>query len=335
MAMTASIRLHLCLCTTILAAFPAAASSYKGAIVIDAATGRTLFEENADFVTPPASVAKLMTFLLVAEELASERLSLSTEVKVTAEAARMGGSQVYLAQNEVFTVEELLWALMISSANDAALALAIQVSGSRDAFVARMNTRARELAMNNTTFTSPHGLPPSSRRIEDGDLTTARDLARLSTYLLERTNVLHYASTKQRVFRPGPRQIDMRNPNNLLGKVAGVDGLKTGFTRGAGFCLAATALRDGRRVVAVTMGSPESRVRDLEIADLFEKAFANLPPVPVITPSGSDRKPVPPPPEAKSPPTAPPPEASRPPLITPVPDEEPPTVRFIMPGRKT
>ncbi len=328
-----------CLFAAIFAASTATAASYKGAIVVDVATGRTLFEEGADLVTPPASVTKLMTFLLVSEELTSGRLSPATEVTVNAEAARMGGSQVYLAENEVFTVEDLLWALMVSSANDAAMALAIHVSGSRDAFVARMNARARELEMTNTTFTSPHGLPPSNRRIEDGDLTTARDLARLSVYLLERTNIIHYTSTKDHVFRPGPRQIDMRNHNNLLGKVAGVDGLKTGFTRGAGFCLAATALRDGRRVVAVTMGSPESRVRDLEIADLLEKAFADLPPIPIITPGAAStpaNKPAAPTAESKAPsPAAPLPAASRPPLITPVPDEDPPAVRFVMPGRKT
>jgi len=331
-------RAIICLLAAIFSGATSTAASYKGAIVIDVATGRTLFEQGADLVTPPASVTKLMTFLLVSEELASGRLSLSTGVTVNAEAARMGGSQVYLAQNEVFSVEDLLWALMVSSANDAAMALAIHVSGSRDAFVARMNARARELEMNNTTFTSPHGLPPSSRRIEDGDLTTARDLARLSVYLLEKTNIIHYASMKERVFRPGPRQIDMRNHNNLLGKVAGVDGLKTGFTRGAGFCLAATALRDGRRVVAVTMGSPESRVRDLEIADLLEKAFAALPPIPKITPGAASApaaKPAAPSPVAEEPPAAPPPAVTRPPLITPVPDEEPPAVRFVMPGRKS
>jgi D-alanyl-D-alanine carboxypeptidase (penicillin-binding protein 5/6) len=253
----------------------------------------------------------------------------------------MGGSQVYLAENEVFPVEELLYALMVSSANDAALALAEHVAESRAAFVERMNVRARELGMKNTTFTSPHGLPPANRRLEDGDLTTPRDLALLSAHLLAKTDILRYASARERVFRPGPRQIDMRNHNNLLGKVAGVDGLKTGFTRGAGFCLAATAQREGRRVIAVTMGSPTSQVRDLEIADLFEKAFASLPPVPTIRPEGAEPPPLAaaaayPAPAKKEPvEPAPPAEVEDAPTVGPASDDGVPAVRFVMPGRKS
>ena len=329
---------------TVLAGFSGSsllhAAAYKGAIVVDVATGQTLFEAQPDLITPPASVTKLMTFLLVHEAIAAKAATLSTEVKVSAESARMGGSQVYLAENEVFSIEDLLYALMVSSANDAAHALAEQVAGSRDAFVARMNERARELGMKNTTFTSPHGLPPANRRLEDGDLTTPRDLALLSVHLLETTDILRYTSVKERVFRPGPKQIEMRNHNNLVGKVAGVDGLKTGFTRGAGFCLAATAQRNGRRVVAVTMGSPESRVRDLEMADLLEKAFTNLPPIPTIQPKGAGEVAEAGPAAAKketAPPTpAPPaPAEEEPSLITPVPTDEVPAVRFVMPGRKS
>lgn len=342
MVLNVFLRLIFGLCVVQFGALNLEAAAYKGAIVVDVATGKTLFEANADVVTPPASVTKLMTFLLVHEELAAGKLQLTDPVTITAEAASMGGSQVYLAENEVFSVEELLYALMISSANDAAAALAVKVSGSRPAFVERMNTRAREIGMTNTTFRTPHGLPPANRRIEDGDLTTPRDLARLSAHLLGKTDVLRYASVESRVFRPGPRQIDMNNHNNLLGKVAGVDGLKTGFTRGAGFCLAATALRNGRRVIAVTMGSPQSQVRDLEIADLFEKAFANLPAMPTISPEGADAKPVNSPaassPAAAAAPAqqAPAPAAPAPaPVVTPATPDEPPAVRFVMPGRKS
>ena len=134
--------------------------------------------------------------------------------------------------------------------------------------------RAKSLGMNRTTFRSPHGLPPSSRRIEDGDITTPRDLATLSLHLLKATDIITYSSVKRRTFRPGPKKIEMDNHNHLVGKVAGVDGLKTGFTRGAGFCLAATALRNGRRIIAVTMGSPDSKTRDIKIAELLERGFA-------------------------------------------------------------
>lgn len=312
-----------------------AAADYKGAIVIDADSGRTIIEENADIVSPPASVTKLMTFLVVHDRLAAGTLSLQTPVNVTAEASTTGGSQVYLAEKEVFPVEEMLYALMISSANDAATALAIHVAGSRNAFVELMNARARDLGMTHTTFRSPHGLPPANRKIADGDLTSPRDLALLSRHLLTQTDVLKYASVKVRMFRPGPKQIEMRNHNNLIGKVAGVDGLKTGFTRGAGFCLAATAQRNGRRLIVVTMGSAESKVRDLAVANLIEKGFAALPPTPVLAIPGAGPTPagVNPPAVANQAPVVRPSEN---PVITPAPvaADEPPPVRFVLPGRK-
>jgi D-alanyl-D-alanine carboxypeptidase (penicillin-binding protein 5/6) len=311
----------------------ASAADYKGAIVIDADSGQTVFADNADVVSPPASVTKLMTFLLVHDRLAAGSLTLQTPVFVNAEAATTGGSQVYLAEKEVFPVEDMLYALMISSANDAATALAIHIAGSRNAFVALMNARARELGMTRTTFRSPHGLPPSNRRIADGDLTSPRDLALLSRHLLTQTDVLKYAAVKIRIFRPGPKQIEMRNHNNLLGKVAGVDGLKTGFTRGAGFCLAATAQRNGRRLIVVTMGSAESKVRDLAVADLIEKGFAALPPIPVLALSGAGPAPASvTPPSAKAAPVVRP---GKDPAITPAPAaaEAPPPVRFVLPAR--
>ncbi|MBI5690250.1 MAG: D-alanyl-D-alanine carboxypeptidase [Verrucomicrobia bacterium] len=284
-------------------------ANYKGAIVLDAATGNVVFEDRADYVGPPASVAKLMTFLVVHDRLQRGDLSLQTPVLTTAEAAKTGGSQVYLAEKEVFPVEELLYALMIASANDAATALAIHVAGSRAAFVEAMNARARELGMAQTTFRSPHGLPPSSRQLSDSDVTSPRDLAKLSLHLLRHTDILKYTSVKTRTFRPGPKQIDMVNHNHLLGKVAGVDGLKTGFTRGAGFCLAATAYRNNRRVVVVTMGSPDSKSRDIKIAELIEKGFSALPvAAPFQAPSNSPIQPAPrvtPPPPPPAPAKAP------------------------------
>lgn len=278
-------------------------TAYKGAIVVDVATGKTLFEDRSDYIGPPASVTKLMTFLLVHDRLARGDLTLQTPVNVTAEASKTGGSQVYLAEKEVFPVDEMLYALMIASANDVATALAIHVAGSKSAFVELMNMRAKELGMNDTTFRSPHGLPPSSRANADSDQTSPRDLAKLSQHLLKTTNLLTYTSVKTRTFRPGPKRIDMINHNHLLGKVAGVDGLKTGFTRGAGFCLAATALRNGRRVLVVTMGSPDSKTRDIKIAEFLERGFAALPanvaPPPNLT--ESPIKPAPRPPAAAAP----------------------------------
>ena len=304
------------------------ATAYKGAIVLDAGSGRTLLADRADFQGPPASVAKLMTFLIVHEKIARGELALDTPVTATAEAARTGGSQVYLAEKEVFPVEDLLHALMIASANDAATALAVHCAGSRAAFIDLMNARARSLGMTRTNFRTPHGLPPSSRRAEDGDITTPRDLATLCLHLLKATDIIKYTSVKRRTFRPGPKRSDMDNHNHLLGKVAGVDGLKTGFTRGAGFCLAATALRNGRRVIAVTMGSPDSKTRDIKIAELLERGFAKPPPAPLF-PATAD-SPVEPAPRKTTPPPAP--TAVKPASKAESSSET--TVKFSIPGKR-
>ena len=259
---------------------------YAGAIVTDAESGLVLFEDNADVANPPASMAKLMTFAVLHDKLASGALTLQTLVRVTAEDARMGGTQVYLDPRETFPVEELIYAMMIQSANDAAHALARTAGGSVDAFVELMNAKARELGMTHTTFHTPHGLPPPSRRLAAGDLTTPRDFARLCRHLVLTTDVLHYSAVRQRDFGAGRQQgpLHMKNHNNLLGKVAGVDGLKTGYTASAGYCLSATAERHGRRVIVVLMGSlgPNGqrdlgKARDLKAIELIERGFAALP----------------------------------------------------------
>lgn len=274
----------LFLSITFLAA-PALRADYKGAIVMDAASGAVLSEENADVVSPPASVTKLMTFLVVHDALAANRIRLDTPVKVQAEDAKTGGTQVWLDTRETFPVEELIYALMIQSANDAASALARAAAGSREAFVAQMNARARELGMTHTTFRSPHGLPPANRKIADGDLTSPRDLALLSRELLTRTDVLKYSSVKTRDFGTGvrPQVVVMNNHNHLLGAVDGCDGLKTGFTNAAGFCLSATAQRGGKRVIVVVMGSPDRKTRDAHVRRLIEEGFAKIPDGSVFT----------------------------------------------------
>jgi D-alanyl-D-alanine carboxypeptidase len=255
------------------------ATAYKGAIITDAATGRILFEDRADEVSPPASMTKLMTFAVLHDKLASGALTLATPIRITAADAAMGGTQVYLDPRETFPVEELIYAMMIQSANDAAHALARAAAGSIDAFVELMNTKARELGMTHTTFRTSHGLPPSTRKLADGDLTTPRDFALLSRHLVLQTDVLKYTSIRTRQFGAGIRAkpIDMTNHDHLIGHVEGVDGLKTGFTNGAAFCLSATALRNGRRVIVVVMGSPDSKTRDLKVSELLDRGFASLP----------------------------------------------------------
>lgn len=260
---------------------------FKGAIVVDAATGRVLIDEHADEVSPPASMTKLMTFAVLSDKLASGQISLDTPVHVDRSDARMGGTQVYLDPRETFSVEELIYAMLIQSANDAAHALArVAGGGSIEAFVADMNAKARELGMTHSTFRSPHGLPPADRRLSDSDLTSPRDYAILCRYLLLHTDILKYTSVRERKFglnRPqGP--ILMVNHNKLLGRIAGVDGLKTGYTDRAGYCLSATAERNGHRVIVVIMGAlgPGGRrdfghARDLKVISLLDRGFTEIP----------------------------------------------------------
>ncbi len=307
--------------------------AYRGAIVIDAASGKVLIEDKPDFVNPPASVTKLMTFLIVHDRIAAGALSLSTEVVIAREDAKIGGTQVWLESGEKFTVEDLLFAMMIQSANDCAHALARTAGGSREAFVALMNERAQGLGMTKTRFKTPHGLPPSSRRNADGDLTTAHDLAVLSRELLLKTDILRYTDVAERTFRPGqppPREVIMRNHNHLIGRVRGVDGLKTGFTNSAGYCLSATAEREGRRIVAVVLGSPDQKTRNIKVAELIERGFTLLPANSRFVSEASPLRPVTP---ARA---AVPASAAATPVLTPAQpapaagtSEASPTVRFV------
>ncbi len=256
-----------------------ARSPYLGAIVIEASTGRVLFEDHADAKGYPASMLKLMDMLILLERIEHGQLHLQDPVHVSAKAARTGGSQVWLAQGESFSVEDMLYALMVQSANDAAVALAEKVAGSTDAFVALMNQKARELGMTSTVFHSVHGLPPG--RGQKHDVTTARDFARLCRVLVvQHPEILRYTSTRARAFRvnvPG-KTIQMRTHNHLLGRVAGCDGLKTGYIWQAGFSIAATALRDHHRLIVVVLDSADRKVRDAKAAQLLEKGFAMLGP---------------------------------------------------------
>ncbi len=251
-------------------------AAYKGAIVIDAASGRVLFEDNADAVSPPASMTKLMTFAVLNDRIRAGALSLQTRVVIVPADQRAAPSIIDLKPREVFPIVELVYAMMLHSANDAALAVAREVGGSVPGFVRLMNEKARALGMNHTTFRSPNGLPPPSRRISDGDLTTPRDFAILCRYLVLNTDILRYTSVKNRLFGVNSRfpPTPMLNHNHLLGRIQGVDGLKTGYTAAAGSCLSATALRNGRRIIVVMMDSPDAKSRDLRVAELIDRGFA-------------------------------------------------------------
>jgi D-alanyl-D-alanine carboxypeptidase (penicillin-binding protein 5/6) len=256
---------------------------YLGAILIDAASGKILFEDNPDAKGNPASIIKLMNLLIVLEQVKNRSISLSDHITITAEAAKTGGSQVYLKENEVFTVEELLYALMVQSANDAAVALAIHVGGTKDAFVELMNAKAQQLGMASTKFHSVHGLPPGKDQLPD--VSTPRDIAKLCQELLKWDDVLRYTAVKERPFRANAAEpFIMRNHNKLLGTFEGCDGFKTGYYRVAGFSIAATATKRGTRAIAVVFGSENRHVRDAKTKELLARGLAelvkNAPPAP-------------------------------------------------------
>jgi serine-type D-Ala-D-Ala carboxypeptidase (penicillin-binding protein 5/6) len=251
---------------------------YVSALVIDADTGKVLFSENPDSVVFPASVIKLMNLLVILERIEQGALKLEDMVQVTNEAAKTGGSQVYLDPKEQFSVEELLYALSVQSANDAAVALASHVAGSKEGFVALMNQKAAELGMKNTRIQSVHGLPPSEG--QKPDETTASDLALLCRALASRPDALKYTGTRERGFREN--KFIMRNHNHLLGQVDGCDGLKTGYFEAAGFSIAATAKKGGVRIIAIVMGSKDRKVRDAKASELLAKGFAMVPPKPEV-----------------------------------------------------
>ncbi len=243
-------------------------------LVINAHNGKILFADNENKQVYPASVLKLMDLLIILEKVRDGQIRLDDMVQVTKEAAGMGGSQVYLDPKEQFSVNDLLYALMIQSANDAAVALATHVSGSTSAFIALMNQRAKELGMNKTHFTSVHGLPPS--RNQKPDVTTAHDLAILARELTKIPETFRYTSTRVKDFRDG--KFVMRTHNHLLEYVNGCDGLKTGYFAAAGFSIIATAERNGVRIISIVLGSKNRKVRDAKATELLEKGFAMVPP---------------------------------------------------------
>jgi D-alanyl-D-alanine carboxypeptidase (penicillin-binding protein 5/6) len=255
-------------------------SPYIGAITIDAATGRVLFEDHADAQGYPASVQKVMTLLVVLDNLSQQSLKLDEMVPVTIEASKIGGSQVYLDPRETFPVEELLYALMVESANDAAVALAAYVGGSTEAFVELMNQKAKAIGMKNTTFHSVHGLPPSEG--QEPDVTTARDLALMGRELiLKYPEALKYTSTIKRDFRGG--KFTMENHDHLLTSFPGCDGLKTGYYKQAGYSIIATSTRNKARVITIVLGAAKgdnphhpNAARDDKAAELMTKGYSAL-----------------------------------------------------------
>lgn len=245
---------------------------YLSALALDADTGKVFFESNSNAPAWPASVLKSMTLAVILDQVKKGRINLADMVHVTPEAAAMGGSQVYLDPKESFSVEDLLYALMVQSANDAAVALAMHVAGSTEAFVEMINNKAKELGMTHSHFYTVHGLPPSKG--QEVDVTTAQDLALLAQYLVKDPQALKFTSTNEKGFRNG--EFIMRNHNNLLDDMPECDGLKTGYFKAAGYSIVATAHRNGKRVIAIVLGSSKRLTRDAQARELLQRGLATL-----------------------------------------------------------
>ena len=246
----------------------------RAAILVEQGSGRVLYEKNPDEEMPIASITKVMTLLLTFEAVHAGKLTMETLVPVSEHAYHMGGSQIWLEPGEQFTLDEMIRAICVSSANDAAVAVSELVSGSEPAFVEQMNARAKELGMEHTTFHNACGLDT------EGHLSTARDVATMSREILNTCpEVLHYSGIWTDSLRNG--QTQLVNTNKLLKRYSGITGLKTGTTSGAGVCISASATRDGLNLIAVILGAPSSADRFNAATALLDYGFSAYEAVPL------------------------------------------------------
>ena len=243
--------------------------SADSAILIDAATGEVLYMKNPDEALPPASVTKVMTLLLVSEAIADGRIKEDELVTISEYASSMGGSQVFLKEGERLSVSELLKCTVIASANDAAVALAEHVAGSESTFVSRMNEKAKELNLRGSSFENVTGLDDTTEK----HLMSARDIAIISKELIKYPHITEYASIWQDTIRNG--EFTLTNTNRLVRYYDGCNGLKTGSTDKAGFCISATAKRGELQLIAVIMGAPTRDERNRDARTLLDFGFAN------------------------------------------------------------
>jgi D-alanyl-D-alanine carboxypeptidase (penicillin-binding protein 5/6) len=246
---------------------PEPKAPFEAYAVADAADGKILEGLNVNLRWPQASLTKLMLAVVVMDKIERGVLHLGDRVTISRKAEGMGGSQVFLKAGEAFTLDELMRAALVESANDAAFAVAEHVAGSSDEFVKLMNAKARALGMPDTEFHCVHGLPPAKGGADN--ITTCSDMIRLAREALQHPHILEWTSIEHTTFRSGTLPIS--NKNKLVGRVPGVDGLKTGYTRRAGFNIVATAKTGDRRLIVVVLGSPESRIRNGFAADKFRE----------------------------------------------------------------
>jgi D-alanyl-D-alanine carboxypeptidase (penicillin-binding protein 5/6) len=237
---------------------------------MDADTGTIIYEKNSHDKLPPASITKVMTMLLTMEALDDGKLKLTDKVRTSEYAASMGGSQIFLEPGEEMSVDEMLKGIAMASGNDASVAMAEKISGSEEAFVELMNERTAELGLKDTHFVNCNGLPA------DNHYSSAHDIAVISRELLKHNEITKYTGSYQDYLRKDSKKpFWLVNTNKLVRFYNGVDGLKTGYTSEAKFCLTATAVRDDLRAVAVVLGEPNTKTRNSEVSQMFDYMFSH------------------------------------------------------------
>ncbi len=236
------------------------------AILMDAASGRIFYEKEAHKELPPASVTKIMTLLVAADAVTSGKVKLTDKVTASENASKLGGSQIYLEPGEIFTLEQMLIAIAVGSANDGCVAVAEHINGTHESFVEEMNNKAQALGLKNTHFANAYGLPA------EGHYTSAYDLAVISKEALNYPLVRKLTSIKEYDLRDG--KFKLWNTNKLLWWYPGADGFKTGWTNEAKYCLASTVERDGLRLICVVMGVPQVRGHFAESMKIYNYGFA-------------------------------------------------------------
>lgn len=244
------------------------ASNAKSAIIIEPTTGKVIFEKNSNERLEPASMTKIMTLLLTFEAIDNGKISLDDMVTISKRAADMGGSQMFLEAGSNIRLEEIIKGVSIASANDGAIALAEYIGGSVENFVDMMNKKAEDLGLSNTHFINPHGLHA------DNHYSSAYDMAIMASNLINHEKILNYTSIYEDYFnKPDGSRTWLVNTNKLVRFFKGVDGLKTGYTKEAGYCLTATAKKNNVRYITVVMGEPSSDIRSSETTNMLNYAF--------------------------------------------------------------
>lgn len=265
-----------CFITSILAPSTLAAEkkqelvdNVKSAILIDRDTGTIMYEKNSEEKLPPASMTKIMTMLLIMEAIDQGKLKLDEKIRTSEHAASMGGSQIFLEPGEEMTTEEMLKGIAIGSGNDAAVAVAERLAGSEDEFVNLMNNKAKELGLESTKFQNVTGLPVADH------YSSAKDMALMAKELLKYEDITKFTGTYEDYLREDTdKKFWLVNTNRLVKFYPGVDGLKTGFTAEAKYCLTATAMKNGMRVIAVVFGAPTSKERNAQVTKMLDYAFS-------------------------------------------------------------